>query len=44
MRSRSDEVETLCDTVIEFWPIGDCVRPGKVQTTVHHGHYAALDI
>lgn len=44
MRSHSDELEALRDSIIEFWPIGDCVRPGKVLTAVHHGHYAALDL
>ncbi|URZ14403.1 FAD-dependent oxidoreductase [Clostridium felsineum] len=44
MRSRADEVKALRDKVMEFRAIGDCVRPGKAMTAVHHGHYAALDL
>lgn len=44
MRSRADEREQLRGSILDFWPVGDCVRPGKVASAVHHGHYAALDI
>ncbi|MFM2482428.1 FAD-dependent oxidoreductase [Celerinatantimonas sp. YJH-8] len=44
MKSRAQEREQLRETVLDFWPIGDCVRPGKVASAVHHGHYASIDI
>jgi len=44
MKSHTDEVEALRDVAMEFIPVGDCVCPGKVQTAIHHGYYAALDI
>lgn len=44
MKSRSNEVLDLSDSVFEFVPIGDCVKPGKAQTAIHHGYYAALDL
>jgi len=44
MRSRENEREALRNSILDFWPIGDCVRPGKVASAVHHGHYAAIDI
>lgn len=44
MRSRSDEVEALRDTVTEFIPLGDCYRPGQAVQAIHHGYYAALDL
>lgn len=42
MRSRSDEVEALRDTVIDFIPLGDCYRPGQAVAAIHHGYYAGL--
>ncbi|AWW25862.1 FAD-dependent oxidoreductase [Acetobacterium sp. KB-1] len=44
MKSKSEDVEALRGSVMEFWPIGDCVKPGKVQTAIQHGYYAALDL
>lgn len=44
MRSREDEREALRQSILDFTPIGDCVRPGKVAAAVHHGHYAAMDL
>ncbi len=53
---KHDNVEIRLDTKVdsklveEIMPdslicaIGDCVRPGKAMTAVHHGHYAALDL
>ncbi|MEI8633982.1 FAD-dependent oxidoreductase [Vibrio sp. PP-XX7] len=44
MKSRADEREALRRSIIDFWPIGDCVRPGKAAAAIHHGHYAGIDI
>ncbi|CAG9000251.1 MAG: NADH oxidase [Candidatus Celerinatantimonas neptuna] len=44
MRSLADEREALRRSILNFWPIGDCVRPGKVAAAVHHGYYAGIDI
>lgn len=44
MQSRSSEVEALSQSIIEFRAIGDCVRPGKAKTAIHHGYYAGLDL
>ncbi|MZI95726.1 FAD-dependent oxidoreductase [Vibrio sp. CAIM 722] len=44
MKSREIEREELRQSILDFIPVGDCVRPGKVASAVHHGHYAAMDI
>lgn len=44
MHSLSDEREALRRSIMDFWPIGDCVQPGKVAAAVHHGYYAGIDI
>jgi len=37
-------LEELRDSVRNFFPIGDCVKPQKIMEAMQGGYYAALDI
>lgn len=37
-------LEELRDSVRNFFPIGDCVKPQKIMDAMQGGYYAALDI
>jgi 2,4-dienoyl-CoA reductase-like NADH-dependent reductase (Old Yellow Enzyme family)/thioredoxin reductase len=37
-------IEALRDSVRNFFPIGDCVRPQNIMEAMQGGYYAALDI
>jgi len=42
LKSRSEELEALRDTVTEFIPLGDCVKVDQARTAIHHGYFAGL--
>jgi 2,4-dienoyl-CoA reductase-like NADH-dependent reductase (Old Yellow Enzyme family)/thioredoxin reductase len=44
MRSNSDAVEKLRETVLNFYPIGDCVKPLKIREAMQGGYYRAMDV
>jgi len=44
MKADSCAIEALRGTNYDFRSIGDCVKPGKVQSAVHGGYYAAMDL
>lgn len=43
-KSRLEEVEALRNSALEFTTVGDCIRPGKAQSAIHNGYYAAIDL
>jgi 2,4-dienoyl-CoA reductase-like NADH-dependent reductase (Old Yellow Enzyme family)/thioredoxin reductase len=44
MRSNSETVEGLRDSVPEFYPVGDCVAPHRILEAMQGGYWAAMDI
>lgn len=44
MRAPYSQVDALRNSAPEFRSIGDCNGPGKVQTAVAEGYYAAMDL
>jgi hypothetical protein len=44
MKSKSDTVEKLRSSAINFYPIGDCVVPKKILNAVESAHMIVMDI
>ena len=44
MKPRTDLVESLRGTALDFSVIGDCYQPGTVLEAIYYGYFAALDI
>jgi len=39
-----DTIEQLREGALNFYPVGDCIKPERIMEAVHSGFYAALDI
>ena len=44
MVSNKDTLDELRDSALNFFPVGDCVKPQKIMGAMQGGYYAALDI
>ena len=44
LRSRTEDVEKFEGLVDEYYPIGNCVKPGQVTGAIHDAYFVTRDL